>query len=65
MIADSSTMAEFIATNLLSKEMDHTQLEPTMLVEDNMSTISMINNEINSNKTKHIEIRLARSENTC
>ena len=63
--ADSSTVAEFITTHLVAKEimwanallgeMGHPQLEPTILDEDNMSTIAMINS--NSNKTKHIEIR--------
>ena len=38
-------------------EMGHPQLEPTILGENNMSTIAMINNDSNSNKTKHIEIR--------
>ena len=65
--ADSSTVAEFIATHLVAKkimwarallsEMGHVQLEPTILGEDNMSTMAMINNDSNSNKTKHIEIR--------
>ena len=65
--ADSSTVAEFIATHLASKEvmwarailseMGHAQLEPTVLGEDNMSTIAMINNDCNGQKTKHIAIR--------
>ena len=65
--ADSSTVAEFVATHLVAKEimwarallgeMGHVQLAPTVLGEDNMSTIAMINNDSNSNKTKHIEIR--------
>ena len=42
-------------------EMGHTQLKPTILGEDNMSTITMINNDSNSFKIKHIEIRF----NTC
>ena len=59
MTADSSTVAEFIATHLVAKEimwarallgeMGHTQLEPTILGEDYMSTIAMINNGSNSN----------------
>ena len=67
MTDDSSTVAEFIATHLVAKEimwarallgeMGHVQLESTILGEDNMSTIAMINNDSNSNKTKHIEIR--------
>ena len=65
--ADSSTVAEFIATHLAAKEimwartlleeMGHPQLEPTALGEDNMSTIAIINNDCNGQKTKHIEIR--------
>ena len=65
--ADSSTVAEFIATHLAAKEvmwarsilgeMAYSQLEPTVLGEDNMSTIAMINNDCNGQKTKHIEIR--------
>ena len=63
--ADSSTVAAFIATHLASKEvmwgrallseMGHTQLEPTVLCEDNMSTIAMIQNDCNGQKTKHID----------
>ena len=65
--ADSSTVAEFIATHLVCKEvmwarellseLGYPQLEPTILGEDNMSTIAMINNDCNGHKTKHIEIR--------
>ena len=65
--ADSSTVAEFIATHLVCKEimwarellseLGYPQLEPTVLGEDNMSTIAMINNDCNGQKTKHIEIR--------
>ena len=65
--ADSSTVAEFIATHLASKEvmwarallseMGHEQLQPTVLGEDNMSTIAMIQNDCNGQKTKHIAIR--------
>ena len=65
--ADSSTVAEFIATHLASKEimwaraileeMGYGQDQPTVLGEDNMSTIAMINNDSNGQKTKHIAIR--------
>ena len=68
MTTDSSIVAEFIATHLVAKEiisvrailgeMGHPQLEPTILGGDNMSIIAMINNHSNSNKTKHIAIRL-------
>ena len=37
--------------------MEHVQLEPMVLGEDNMSTIAMIKNDSNSDKTKHIETR--------
>ena len=65
--ADSSTVAEFIATHLASKEimwarallgeMGYVQTAPTTLGEDNMSTIAMIRNDCNGQKTKHIAIR--------
>ena len=64
--ADLSTVAEFIATYLVAKEImwarsllgetGYVQLQPTILGEDNMSTIAMINNDSNSNKLKHIDI---------
>ena len=60
-------MAEFIATHLASKEirwarallgeMGYAQIAPTVLGEDNMSTIAMIKNDCNGQKTKHISIR--------
>ena len=65
--ADSSTVAEFIATHTVAKEimwarsflhsLGFPQCEPTILYEDNMSTISMIHNHTNGNRTKHIEVR--------
>ena len=65
--ADSSTVAEFIATHLVAKaimwarslieEMGYSQVDPTVLGEDNMSTIAMINSDCNGQKTKHIAIR--------
>ena len=36
--------------------MDHVQLEPTVLGEDNMTPMAMISNDSNNNKTKYIEI---------
>ena len=72
--ADLSIVAEFIATHLVANEimwtrallgeMGHVQLEPTILGEDNMYTIAMINNE-NSIKTKHIEIRFNLISGRC
>ena len=63
---DSSTVAGFIPTHLVCKEvmwarellseLGYPQLEPTVLGEDSMSTIAMINNDCNGQKTKHIEI---------
>ena len=54
---DSSTVAEFIATHLAAKEtmwarsilqeMGYTHDNPTVIGEDNMSTIAMINNDCN------------------
>jgi hypothetical protein len=65
--ADSSTVAELIATHLASKEimwarsllaeMGYLQVSPTILQEDNMSTIHIINNDCNGQKTKHVDIR--------
>ena len=37
--------------------MGYAQMEPTVLGEENMSTIAMIKNDCNGQKTKHIEIR--------
>jgi hypothetical protein len=65
--ADSSTIAELIAAFLASKEiawacsilqeLGYQQNTPTVLYEDNKSTIHMINNDSNSQKTKHIDVR--------
>jgi hypothetical protein len=38
-------------------EMGYPQLNPTILQEDNKSTIHIINNDCNTQKTKHIDIR--------
>ena len=38
-------------------EMGYPQTNPTILQEDNMSTIHIINNDCNTQKTKHIDIR--------
>jgi len=65
--ADSSTAAEFIATHIVAKEIlwarrflasiGFPQENPTILYEDNKSTISMIENKCNGKKTKHIGVR--------
>ena len=65
--ADSSTVAEFVATHMVAKEimwarsflrsLGFPQSDPTILFEDNMSTIAMIHNHTNGNRTKHIEVR--------
>ena len=65
--ADSSTVAEFIATHTVCKEimwarnileeLGFPQTEPTVLGEDNKSTICMIENDTHGPKTKHIDIR--------
>ncbi len=44
------------ARSLLA-EIGYPQLAPTIIYEDNMSTIAMVNNDGNSQKTKHIDIR--------
>ena len=41
----------------LLQEMGYTQDTPTVLGEDNMSTIAMINNDSNGQKTNHIAVR--------
>ena len=66
-IADSSTVAELIGTHTISKEIlwarrflasiGYEQKQPTVLYEDNMSTISMIKNKSNGKRTKHVELR--------
>ena len=66
-IADSSTVAELIGTHTASKEIlwarrflasvHYPQKFPTILYEDNMSTISMIKNKSNGKRTKHVELR--------
>ena len=66
-VTDSSAYAEFVAAHLATKEimwcrsllaeLGYKQDNPTILYEDNMSTIAMINNDCNTQKTKHIEIR--------
>jgi len=65
--ADSSTIAEFIATHIITKEimwarsllqsLGFPQAQPTILYEDNKSTIAMIKNKCNGKRTKHIEVR--------
>ena len=59
--SDSSTIAEFIATHLVAKEiiwcrsllksLGYPQDQPTILFEDNQSTISMIKNKCNGKRT--------------
>eukprot|EP00607_Mallomonas_marina_P008932 CAMPEP_0182421592 /NCGR_PEP_ID=MMETSP1167-20130531/6995_1 /TAXON_ID=2988 /ORGANISM="Mallomonas Sp, Strain CCMP3275" /LENGTH=545 /DNA_ID=CAMNT_0024598843 /DNA_START=210 /DNA_END=1847 /DNA_ORIENTATION=+ len=65
--ADSSTVAEFIATHTAAQEimwtrsilaeLGYPQEGPTLLQEDNQSTIAMLNNDCHGAKTKHIDIR--------
>ena len=64
--AVSSTLAEFIATHLVSKkimwaralleEMGYAQDAPKILGDDEISTIAMINNDCKRGKMKHIAI---------
>ena len=66
-IANPSTVAEFITTQLASKEimwagallgeMGYVQLALPVLGEDNVSTIAMIKNDCKGQQTKHIAIR--------
>ena len=73
--ADSSTIAEFIATHIVAKEilwcrrllssLGYPQLEPTILFEDNKSTISMIKNKCNGKRTKHIDVRYNLIRELC
>ena len=66
-MADSSTVAEYIGIHLAAKEVMWTrnflfelgfeQLQATTLFEDNQSTIKLISKPGNGNKTKHIDLR--------
>ena len=63
----SSTEAEFVATTeaakeitwarLLLAELGFPQLQPTVLYEDNQSTIKLITSDSYRSKTKHIDVR--------
>jgi hypothetical protein len=74
-IADSSTIAEFIATHIVAKEilwcrrllfsLGYPQMEPTILFEDNKSTISMIKNKCNGKRTKHIDVQYNLIRDLC
>ena len=65
--AHSSTEAEFIAAvaaakaakylRILLEELGLPQEGPTILYEDNESTIKIINSKIPTNRTRHMEIR--------
>jgi hypothetical protein len=65
--ADSSTVAELIAAHLAAheimwarnflSELGYPQIKPTTLFEDNMSTISLIVNKGNGQRSKHIDLR--------
>jgi hypothetical protein len=65
--ADSSTVAELIAAHLAAheimwarnflSELGYPQNNPTTLFEDNMSTISLIVNKGNGQRSKHIDLR--------
>jgi hypothetical protein len=66
-MADSSTVAEYIGAHVAAKEILWTrnflfelgfqQQEATTLFEDNQSTIKLISKPGNGNKTKHIDLR--------
>ena len=65
--ADSSTVAELIAAHLAAHEitwarnflleLGYPQTDPTTLFEDNLSTISLIVNKGNGQRSKHIDLR--------
>ena len=65
--ADSSTVAELIAAHLAAheimwarnflQELGYPQQNPTTMFEDNMSTISLILNKGNGQRSKHIDLR--------
>jgi hypothetical protein len=65
--ADSSTVAEWIAAHraakfvmgfrIFLKELGFEQMEPTILYEDNLSTIATINNNDAGKRTRHIDIK--------
>lgn len=66
-MADSSTVAEYIGAHVAAKEilwarnflfeLGFEQQEATTLFEDNQSTIKLIGKPGNGNKTKHIDLR--------
>ena len=66
-MADSSTVAEYVAAHLGAKEsmwirnflfeLGFEQQHATTLFEDNQSTIKLIGKPGNGNKTKHIDLR--------
>jgi hypothetical protein len=68
-VADSSTYSEWIAAHSAShyivwarsllSEMGFTQHTPTTLYEDNKSTIALLNQPSNANRTKHVAIRFS------
>jgi hypothetical protein len=65
--ADSSTAAEFIGTHKACQQIGWTQnllsemgipiLSPTVVYQDNMSTIKLIHHKGNEARTKHIDLR--------
>jgi hypothetical protein len=57
LIAAHSAAKELVWARSMLEELGFKQEAPTVLYEDNMSTIAMINNDCNSQKTKHIDIR--------
>jgi len=65
--ADSSTAVEFIGTHKACQQIGWTQnllsemgipiLSPTVVYQDNMSTIKLIHHKGNEARTKHIDLR--------
>jgi hypothetical protein len=56
-VAAHAAAKEIMWTRSLLAELGYPQEGPTTLYEDNKSTIHMIYNDCNSQKTKHIDIR--------
>ena len=56
---------EILWCRRLLSSLGYPQLEPTILFEDNKSTISMIKNKCNGKRTKHIDVRYNLIRELC
>ncbi len=50
-------MKHILATRMFLAEIGFPQQQPTILYQDNLSTIAMINNPAHSKRTRHLKIR--------